>query len=430
MSKALRAGAAKIDITPTPDYFPVFNKKNGIGGGPDSIFIRAHDPIFIRAMVIENDENRVLILSYDWGVLDSLYDDGTMFVKLAAEAAGIPETNVLSGATHNHNCFDLMMIKRMKRDDPDCWGKAVKYQALIEKAVPEVVKAAVANLQPAKAGFGKSQCYANVNRHCYSKTGEPSIAGFEPDKPSDRDLIVLNVRTLDDKPIGVIYNYAAHASLLANNKPDGEHTELSGDWPGYVSRKLEDYLGNDAVALYLPSGAGDQNAVIIARVYKVLDNGKGEMFDFGAVGYIVLDFISDMIFRSAVEAIDGIETYKEETRIWSGKEAVTVTKDYFDFDGGKFNSYHAFTPEDEAKGPEFQFTLIMLGDIALAATNGEIYTQIGMRFKELSPYAKTMFISLAGHMLGYIKDDSGTGKAELLIRDKLYGLMEEYCDGE
>ncbi len=428
MSRAIRAGAAKIDITPTPDYFPMFNKINRLGGGPDSVFKCAHDPIHIRAIMVENDEDRVLIISYDWRVLDGFSDNGAEFLRIAAESAGIPERNVLACATHNHNGFDLMNLSTIKKDDPVCREKGLRYEKFIKESIVKVVKEAESKLQPAKVGFGKSLCYANVNRHCWSKTGVPSIAGFEPDRPSDRELIVVDIKTLDDKPIAVVYNFAAHASLLANNKPDGVNTEMSGDWPGAVSRKVEEYLGNDAVALYLPGAGGDQNAIIIARLYNVTDDGNGEMFDFGPVGYIVLDFISDMISRSVIKAIESIDQYKEKTRVWGNKKNVFVTKDYFDFEGGKYNTYN--NPRGDGAQPEFQFTVIMLGDIALAATNGDIYTRIGMRFKELSPYAKTMFVSYAGHFLAYVKDDTGTGKAELLIRNTLYGLMDEYTDGE
>ena len=113
MSKALRAGAAKVNITPDASFFPVFNKMNGSGGAP-SIFRCAHDDIFVRAFVFENDDNRVLVLSFEWGMLDSLYGDERIFTRIAAEAAGIPVENVLNTCTHNHNCFDINFAKMLK----------------------------------------------------------------------------------------------------------------------------------------------------------------------------------------------------------------------------------------------------------------------------------------------------------------------------
>lgn len=47
MNNKIIAGAAKVCVTPTPDYFPLFNKKNFIGGGPDSIFKCAHDDVYL-----------------------------------------------------------------------------------------------------------------------------------------------------------------------------------------------------------------------------------------------------------------------------------------------------------------------------------------------------------------------------------------------
>lgn len=433
-NKVLMAGSAKVNITPSPDYFPVFNKPNGIGGGSDSIFSCAHSDIYVRGLLIDNGIERVFILSLDWGMIDSLYDNGEVFSKIISETADVPMKNIMATVTHNHNCLDLNMAKMAMNPDPnspmrlkpspvtdDLIEKAKRYQTEVEEAVRELAILAVKHMKPARIGFGKGVCYANVNRHCYSETGMPSIAGFEPDRPSDRELIVLKVDDTEGNNIAVIYNYAAHASLLANNKPDGEHTELSGDWPGEVSRKLEEYLGEGSVALHLPGAGGDQNCIMIARVYKVLPNGKGTMYDFGPVGYTVLEFMADMIFRDTVKVMNSIKDYKEYTRVWAGKSTCPWQEEFAKFDGGKFSERHK-------RDSEFQFTLIMLGDIALASTNGEIYTKIGMRFKEDSPYRKTMFITHGGRMLGYIKDDSGHGAAENAIRDHLYGLMEQYSN--
>lgn len=361
----------------------------------------------------------MFILSSDVGT-DSLYDDQFYFLNIIADITGIEKDHIMMAGTHNHNCFGFSSIKSGWATGDGIKEKAERYQELLEKAYREVAEKAIANMRPAKLGFGRSKCYANVNRHCYSETGNPSIAGFEPDRPSDRELIVLNVLNEDDKPLALIYNYAAHASLLANNKPDGEYTELSGDWPGVVSTKLEEHYGNNMVALHLTGAGGDQNMVMISRVYDVLPDGKGIMHDFGPTAYIILDFISDMVVRSTIQAVNSITKYKEHTRIWSSKRTVAINDDYYLFADGKFMTPHNCS--------EFQFNLIMLGNIALAGMGGEVYTAIGMRFKDDSPYRDTMFITHAGNYAGYLKDDSGHGLAENCIRENLYDMMEEYAD--
>ena len=64
---------------------------------------------------------------------------------------------------------------------------------------------------------------------------------------------------------------------------------------------------------------------------------------------------------------------------------------------------------------EFRVGLMMLGSLAVAATNGEIFHAIGRRIKEESPYRDTMVITHAGQWTAYVKDDSGEGEYETCL---------------
>ena len=64
-NNSLFAGAAKVCITPPEEWLPMFNKRNFLGGGPDSYFGAVLDDIFVKSLVIENGYERIVMVVFD-----------------------------------------------------------------------------------------------------------------------------------------------------------------------------------------------------------------------------------------------------------------------------------------------------------------------------------------------------------------------------
>jgi len=52
----LRAGAAKVDITPPRDMFPIQGRQ---------VLAGVHDPLYARALVLDNGTSKVALISVD-----------------------------------------------------------------------------------------------------------------------------------------------------------------------------------------------------------------------------------------------------------------------------------------------------------------------------------------------------------------------------
>lgn len=141
-AQSLRAGAAKVDITPAEDELP----QNYLG-----ILDRIHS----RAIVIDDGESKAALISVDaGGIADNIWQAVTAELD---RDLGIPVTNVMITATHTHS------VPRQPGDD------------YVDKIV-DSVRLASQRLEPARAGFGSGLSYINVNRNRGGPQGLDSLA--------------------------------------------------------------------------------------------------------------------------------------------------------------------------------------------------------------------------------------------------------------
>src|SRR4051794_27011034 len=141
-SAALRAGAARVDITPAPDAaLPMSGYANRTQG-----FKGIHDPIYVRAIVLDDGTTQAAIVAWELiFVPDAVWAE--LSPRIAAET-GIRVENVIVAAVHDHGA-------------PTPAGEYAK--TVQDKAI-EAIRLAKSRLQPAKAGYGTGSAYVNVNR--------------------------------------------------------------------------------------------------------------------------------------------------------------------------------------------------------------------------------------------------------------------------
>ena len=129
-ASAIRAGAAKVDVTPAQSELP----KNYEG---------ILDHIYSRAIVVDNGTSRAALITLDaGGISDQLWQQVTQ--RMQSELK-IPAGNVLITATHTHS------VPFAAAND-------------LPAKVFESAKLASDRLQPARIGYGTGVSYLNVNR--------------------------------------------------------------------------------------------------------------------------------------------------------------------------------------------------------------------------------------------------------------------------
>jgi len=252
---AFRAGAAAIDIT--PQKFPVivnamFEERTAN---------RAVDPLFSKALVLEDGKTRLAIVIVDSCIIPRELLDRAK--ELASERAGIPPERMLIAATHTHSAPSAMAVLG-SRADPD-------YVAWLPGRIAESIVAAAQRLEPARVGwasvddwehthcrrwirrpdriladpFGEKTFRANMHPGHQS----PDVTG--PSGPVDPELSVLGVQALDGRPLALLANYSQHyyGSPL-----------VSSDYFGRFARHIGEGLGADDkfVGIMSQGTSGDQ----------------------------------------------------------------------------------------------------------------------------------------------------------------------------
>ncbi len=420
---ALRAGAARVDITPAADAaLPMSGYANRTHG-----FEGIHDRIYARAIVLDDGVTSAAIVAWELiGVPNTVW---TEVSERIAKELGIPVDHLLLAAVHDHSApapFGMY-------GNTD--AKSVAYTKMLEDATVSAVRQAKANLQPARIGYGAGKAYVNVNRRELTPD-KGWWLGFNPDGPSDKTVAVIKFEAASGKPIALFINYPVHGVVLGP-----ENYQISGDLAGATSRFVEQYYagkladaprsdagtllrrkteeaGSEVVAIWTSGAAGDQNPISMS--------GKD---------FTMVDALGKILGEETVRIANGIRT-SPQARIQGAQHVITCPGRKVE-PGPRPRKDYKF---EDAEPVDIRLSVLTIGEIALAGVSGEVLTPIYLHLKQQSPVRQTIMVTHANGSSGYIPDDASfdqvsyeittsrlkPGCAENAIVNGLVGLMGRY----
>ena len=391
-TSGLRAGAAKVDVTPAEKDLP--KSYEGI-----------LDHLYSRAIVIDNGSSSAALISLDAGAIpDPLWQNVT---KQVESELGIPAKNVFITATHTHSA-------------PGQQGAAYTQK------IVDSVRQAKQKLAPARIGYGTGVSYINVNRNIIDPQTKRWWEGPNYDGVSDKTVAVVKFETLAGDPIAVYYNYAMHGVTV------GQLDLVSGDAPGTTSKYIEDSFDDKIVALWSSGAAGDQNPIYFQQTFdlrdirikdyakrgidisnamppggqglnkkdptviKLMNQQKQMIVSMGQfLGEEVMHVMRGMDRMQSSAQIDG----RQKTVSCPGRERTDTGR------AGFPGTYKDADPVDIRLG------LLKIGDVMIGGVNAEVFNSIVRRLKKESPYAHTMMATLTNGSArsGYIPNDEAYG---------------------
>lgn len=418
----LQAGAARVDITqPASELLP----------GSQGVL----DPLYARAIVIDNGHSRAALLTVDAGGLPTaLWEE----LRTRAERElGIPRDNFLLTATHTHSAP---------------FQRNTNYTDQLFAAVSQ----AAGRLQPARMAFGTGQSWINVNRNIIESETRRWWEGPNYEGPSDKTVAVMRFETLTGQPIAVYYNYAVHPVITGNLDM------ISADIPGAASAYLEASLGGDAVAVWSSGASGDQNPIFFNQTY---DLREIRIQDYASRGEDIANAMppgGQGLDRSDPRVqllLDQQKQVNSALGLMLGEEVLHVMRSSLQRPeeevviGGALQSVscpgrrrldtgragYAGNYEDADPIP-LQLSMLRVGDVYIGGVDAEIFNPIAQRFKAASPHRNTMMATLTNGSArsGYIPHDAAYGQytfevissrlkpgcAETAIVDGLQDLIE------
>lgn len=392
--RQLKAGAAKVDVTPAPSELP----KNYEG-----IF----DHLYSRAIVLESGSASAsaALITVDAGAIpEPIWQSVTQQVE---KEFGIPANHVLLTATHTHSA--------PMQQGP---GYAQK--------IVESVRLAKQKVVPARIGYGTGVSYINVNRNIVDPKTRRWWEGPNYEGPSDKTVAVIKIESITGEPIAVYYNYAMHAVTV------GQLDQVSADAPGTASKYIEDSLDDKIIALWSSGAAGDQNPIYFQQTFDLRDirikdyAKRGEDISNamppGGQGLNKSDPTVIKLMNQQKQMIQSMGQFLGE-EVLHVMRSVERTQSDVPIDGAqktiscpgrqRTDSGRAGYPGTykDAAPVDIRLSLLRIGDIAIGGVNAEVFNLIAQRLKRESPYTATMMATLTNGMArsGYIPNDAAYG---------------------
>lgn len=423
----LKVGTAKVCITPPAEAFP-YPGPAYLGGGIeiDGVYF----DIYVRMIAFTNGEETFLFGSFE-------ESNGTDALKDAvAEKYGIPYRNQMYCQIHNHGGVQTTTVVKegrgQKKNHQFTEMQERMGQMIYEKAL-QAAGEALANMVPAKWGFGTGRSYINVNRDYPNEDGYYSQIDYY-DGDSDKTLSVLKFTDESDQVIAAVLNYSAHAiTTIGARDKDGKY-KVSGDFPGFACDYLEkEYPGS--VVMWTTGAAGDQNAICCFNGEKHYSENCSVSVNPGIPDGYQYAYSQNLGERHAVDADrvmkkivchDGLmlksaytdvyvpqQEAPEGTNFWLNialaQNNVSVVQNIAPemIKDGKIvgRSIEDYLQIEKKEDCEMQ--LFVLGDLAIITVAAELYVNLGKALKEACPFKNVFVITVAGghgNRIGYVQD--------------------------
>lgn len=363
----LRAGAARVDITPVEPGLPMAGY-GGRTGGHQGV----HDPIYVRAVVISDGERRAAIVSTE--AIGIPEDSWSELSERLAREHGIPREYILLAATHTHGAPTTRANVK-----PEFAAPWKAWRARWHDGVSQAVRQAAGAMQPARMGAATGRAYVNTNRRARLAHGGWGL-GVNPEGVSDKTVTVVRFDTAAGEPLAILIHYPVHGVVMGPR-----NYQVTGDLPGAAARFVEEHYGGRVVAAFLADASGDQNPIY----------GPGN--DFSRVAAL-----GRLLGEEAVRVAGSVRT-SPHGRVAASQRVITCPGRRMTADSNTGQNRIAF---EDAEPVDIRLSLLRVGKVAFAGVAGEVLTNIALRLRAESPYARTLLVSHSNGAVGYIPDDA------------------------
>jgi len=374
----LRAGVAKVDITP-PVGVPMWGYTLRDSTG-------TLDPLYARVLVLEVDDKRLALVALDLGRCFG-HDSLERLRAAVRQSSGI--AYVLAAASHTHSG---PVIQDAYRNGIPAWETVVLDR--IAKAIDDAHQHAV----EARLGTGYGVAYIGSNRHRANPDG--TVTWFEhnptqiPTAPVDPTVAVLRVDAVDGRPLAVLVNYACHPVVFG---PD--NTQYSADYPAVMTKTVEQAMGGQPLCFFLQGAPGDINPYY--AVIPLKENAVQRRDWTGTkLGEEAARVAKEVRTEAAAEpSLDFAEDTLDLHFRWNSekfRQAAMASAEAAD--PRAFDAYFPST------APEQQLpvaTVLLNHRIALMSMPGEPFVDFQMNWRVRCPVSDCFFLGYANAYFGY-----------------------------
>jgi hypothetical protein len=362
----LRAGTAKIDITPEkPVKMAGYAARKALSDG-------VHDPLSARIVVFENNGKRLILVSTD---LIGFYNETAKPLREAIiKEFKIKPSELFLTAIHTHAGPSLTIDK--KKGHPN----NLEYTDKLKAKLIKVIRTAFDNVGEVRTGIGIGYSPVGANRRQLKISNDGSSAihlGCNPYGPTDKEVLVMKVAKPDGTVVATLFDYATHATCLG-----GRNLKISGDVLGLAEQFVEKILGKGIIAPAFAGASGN-----IDPWFRVLPSFNTEP---GWVPEPVL--LGTMLGEEVVYVFRSINKVSPGGKINTSYTTLNLP--------GKPRGEVA--AKKDSPPAALNMTAARVGEVAFVGIGCEVLTEIGMAIKDASPYRHTFVITHCNGAAGYL----------------------------
>jgi hypothetical protein len=386
MTHGLYLGVKSRNITP-----PVGGYLYGYPKPPRSTSV--NDDLTVTALYLCEGDTHALLLSFTICSLATPLCE--RLAALLEEKTGVPRASILLHATHTHS--------GPSTTNSVGWGEADGdyIEGILIPAAIAAAKEAMAAPRHARLAVATGECLLGINRR--QLVDGQACLGQRPGGTQDTTMTVLGFFGDDGAPLATAVHYAAHCTA------SGKNSEITRDWAGVMIDALAE--STHAPVLFLQGPEGD----IGPRMPSGKTIGEATVKDALAIGKIAA--------RDAVRIYGTLATPEETTLRTSQRTlALPLAKRPSRAEAeAMLQKYEGFTAGVEATTADYcrrvlasyrdgysevdclpiTQTLLTLGDTVLVSFPYELFSEIGLRIKEKSPFTHTLSLALTGGAEAY-----------------------------
>jgi hypothetical protein len=353
----LRAGVAKVDITPA-------EVENVRAAGHSRIVNGERDPVRAGVLLLDNGKNKAGIVTTD--LLAAHNDLVRELRKRIAAATGTPEENLMIAASHNHS--------GPRFDVDSSWG-----QEMIAK-ITAAAEEAAANMRPVSVGYAEDEIDFGINRR--GIVNGKALVRLDPNGPNDPRVKVLR---FDDgrglAPMAVLMHAVCHPCFftwgdnVSEPYPNG-YPKMSADFPGEAQTFVESVYGGATNALFLQGCAGDIRPNLPGYPYRCADEADLQWAGRSLGGAVVRALARSMI-----------------------REELSKRKPYY-----RLECARSVVELPGKEGPvEAELQAMMIGPYLLLTMPGEPMVEYGFKLEAaIADRAVPIIVGYANGSIGYI----------------------------
>jgi len=365
LAAEFRAAIAVRVVTPAP-LLPVSG-----GVGPSHPVTRQEGDLTVRALVLQDGETRVAIVSADFLGFPSILGD-----KVRGKVRDIRPENILIGATHTHSA-------------PDCYGFPdgkggfaidLKYVDSVCSKMADAINEASEKLQPASLKIATGEAKGKIAYNYYAE------------QLYDPRCHVIQMLNGDGKPFITLVNYAIHPEVLGSGRGI-----LSPDLVGPLYERIQEKGGGTGIFMN-----GAQGGMVTA------DNRGPDSKDMRTwpecirIGHLLAD-----------EALRIVQTATEQKRpkLFCAAKTISLPVDSDLIRAVMKASPLGYAGREEGR-VETQLNVVNLGNAQILTIPGEALPNIGFYLKRKMKGEHNLLFGLTNDAFGYIltKVDWGSFK--------------------